>query len=221
MLAGTAFVKESQRYPDDFRPRHVLATAPRFFERWDADFADRLVDEFRLPLRTRVKLSRGQLSAVGVIVGLAARAPITLFDEPYLGLDAVARQRFYDLLLADYAEHPHGHPLHPPDRRGRRPAGLVLVINEGRIIIDAPAEAARTGDDRRRPGGRVEAFTAGRAVLHREGLGALASVTVDGVTAADRAEAQAAGLELAPSRCSSSSSSDHRGKRLRPTGKAA
>ena len=52
------------------------------------------------------KLSRGQLSAVGVIIGLASRAEITFFDEPYLGLDAVARQIFYDRLLEDYTEHP-------------------------------------------------------------------------------------------------------------------
>ena len=45
-------------------------------------------------------------SAVGIVIGLAARAELTLFDEPYAGLDAVARQLFYDRLLADYAEHP-------------------------------------------------------------------------------------------------------------------
>ena len=45
-------------------------------------------------------------SAVGIVIGLAARAEVTLFDEPYAGLDAVARQLFYDRLLADYAEHP-------------------------------------------------------------------------------------------------------------------
>ena len=45
-------------------------------------------------------------SAVGIVIGLAARAPLTFFDEPYLGLDAVARDLFYRRLLADYAEHP-------------------------------------------------------------------------------------------------------------------
>jgi ABC-2 type transport system ATP-binding protein len=30
-------------------------------------------------------------SAVGIVIGLAARAELTLFDEPYAGLDAVAR----------------------------------------------------------------------------------------------------------------------------------
>ena len=51
-------------------------------------------------------LSRGMLSAAGIIVGLASRAPLTIFDEPYLGLDAVARSLFYDRLLEDYTEHP-------------------------------------------------------------------------------------------------------------------
>jgi len=32
--------------------------------------------------------------------------PVDSFDEPFLGLDAVARQLFRDRLLADHAEHP-------------------------------------------------------------------------------------------------------------------
>ncbi len=65
------------------------------------------MEEFDLPAnRAMKKLSRGMHSAVGIVIGLAARAEVTLFDEPYLGLDAGARQIFYDRLLADYAEHP-------------------------------------------------------------------------------------------------------------------
>ncbi len=199
VLSRVAFVKESQKYPDDFKPRHVFKAAPSFFEHWDAAFAARLIDDFRLPLNTRIKkLSRGQLSSIGVIVGLAARAPITLLDEPYLGLDAVARQLFYDTLIADYAAHPRTILLstHLIDEV----ADLlehVLVIDQGRIIIDAAADdlrgramtvVGRASD--------VDAFVQGRTVLHRDGLGALASVTIDDVTPHDRAAATAAGLEL-------------------------
>ena len=93
VLQRTSFIKESQRYPEDFRAKHVFKSAPWFFEHWDAEFAEQLIADFRLPTNRRIKkLSRGQLSAVGVIVGLASRAPLTFFDEPYLGLDAVARQ---------------------------------------------------------------------------------------------------------------------------------
>jgi ABC-2 type transport system ATP-binding protein len=74
------------------------------FPRWDADLAAGLMADFDLPAKRPIKkLSRGMTSAVGIVIGLASRAPVTLFDEPYLGLDAVARQHFYDRLIADYA----------------------------------------------------------------------------------------------------------------------
>lgn len=201
VLERVCFIKESQRYPDDFRVKHVLRSAPWFFAGWDADFADRLVAQFRLPVNRRIKkLSRGQLSAVGVIVGLASRAPLTFFDEPYLGLDAVARQMFYDTLLADVAEHPRTVVLstHLIDEVSDL-LEHVLVIDEGRILIDADAEELRgSAADVVGPRGAVEAFTAGREVLGRHAIGGLASVTVAGLDEAGRAEARAAGLELAP-----------------------
>jgi ABC-2 type transport system ATP-binding protein len=201
VLERVCFIKESQRYPDDFRVKHVLASAPWFFADWDADFADELVERFRVPLARRMKkLSRGQLSAVGVIVGLASRAPLTFFDEPYLGLDAVARQLFYDVLLSDFAEHPRTVVLstHLIDEVSNL-LEHVLVIDDGRILIDADADELR-GSAVDVVGARtaVETFTAGREVLHRSSLGGLATATVAGLDDAGRAAARDAGLELAP-----------------------
>src|SRR6195952_5000209 len=50
VLDRVCFIKESQRYPEEFRPKHVFASAPWFFPHWDAELAARLVDEFRVPL---------------------------------------------------------------------------------------------------------------------------------------------------------------------------
>jgi len=201
VLQNICFIKESQRYPEDFQPKHVFRSAPWFFENWDADFADQLIEEFRVPLDRRIKkLSRGQLSAVGVIVGLASRAPLTFFDEPYLGLDAVARQLFYDRLLEDFAEHPRTVVLstHLIDEVANL-LEQVIVIDQGRILMDEDAETLRTSATTV-VGQRatVDAFVRERDVLHRDGIGGLASVTVGGLSPSDRAEAAAAGLELAP-----------------------
>jgi ABC-2 type transport system ATP-binding protein len=107
VLRRICFVKESQRYPVSYRVDHVLRVGALVFPGWDVAYADALVEEFALPRRRAVKkLSRGMLSALGIVIGLASRAPLTCFDEPYLGLDAVARQRFYDLLLKEMAERP-------------------------------------------------------------------------------------------------------------------
>ena len=200
-LQQVCFIKESQKYPDDYQPRHIFRAAPWFFPNWDADFAERLIADFRVPLKRRMKkLSRGQVSAVGVIVGLASRAPITFFDEPYLGLDAVARQVFYDRLLEDYSEHPRTVVLstHLIDEVSNL-LERVIVIDDGRIIVDEDAETLRgQATTLAGPAGAVERFVSGREVLHTERLGGLATATVTALGAADRAAAAAAGLELAP-----------------------
>jgi ABC-2 type transport system ATP-binding protein len=201
VLGNVCFIKESQAYPDDFKPKHVFASAPWFFQNWDADFADRLIADFRVPVNRRIKkLSRGQLSAVGVIVGLASRAPLTFFDEPYLGLDAVARQIFYDRLLEDFGENPRTVILstHLIDEVSNL-LEHVIVIDDGRIIIDESSDELR-GSATTVSGTKaaVDAFVGKRAVLHREGIGGLTSVTIENVDAADRRAAVSAGLELGP-----------------------
>ncbi|MCC3296727.1 ABC transporter ATP-binding protein [Arthrobacter caoxuetaonis] len=204
VLSRLCFVRESQKYPDDFTVRNALDAAALFFPNWSAELAETLLEDFQLPRpkKHRIKkLSRGQLSAVGVIIGLASRAELTFFDEPYLGLDAVARQLFYDRLLTDFADHPRTIILssHLIDEVANL-LEHVIVIDRGRIVVDDEVEAI-TGSAFAVAGkaGSVEEFVAGRPVLHRENLGALASVTVDAPLAADdRERALAMGLELAP-----------------------
>jgi ABC-2 type transport system ATP-binding protein len=202
VLRRLCFIAESQRYPDTFTSAHVLRAAPWYFENWDAEFAERLVADFRLPVKRRIKkLSRGQLSAVGVIVGLASRADLTFFDEPYLGLDAVARHIFYDRLLEDYAEHPRTIILstHLIDEVANL-LEHVVVIDQGRILLDQDADEVRgSATTVAGAASAVESFVDGRTVIARERLGGLASVTLDGRLDRDeRVRAAELGLELAP-----------------------
>ncbi|MGO3319639.1 MAG: ABC transporter ATP-binding protein [Microbacterium gubbeenense] len=202
VLSRMCFVRESQKYPDEANARVAFRSAAMFFPNWDQQLCERLIDDFQLPLKTTIKkLSRGQLSAVGVIIGIASRAEITFFDEPYLGLDAVARQIFYDRLLEDYTEHPRTILLssHLIDEIANL-IERVLVIDGGRILMDSSAEEAReqatsvVGDKE-----AVEQLVQGREILHRESLGRVASVTFLGqLTGDERRRVEAAGLELAP-----------------------
>jgi ABC-2 type transport system ATP-binding protein len=201
VLGRMIFVKESQIYPD-IKVKRALEAASWFYPNWDAELAGQLMEDFALPPDRRIKkLSRGMHSAVGIVIGLAARAEITLFDEPYLGLDAVARQIFYDRLLADYAENPRTVLLstHLIDEVANL-LEHVIVIDRGRIVVDAAA------DDLRAMAvtvtGRVSAvdeFTAHRKVLGRQGIGSLATATVAGpLDDLARARARELNLELGP-----------------------
>jgi ABC-2 type transport system ATP-binding protein len=140
-------------------------------------------------------------SALGILVGLASRAPLTIFDEPYLGLDANARQQFYDVLIKDYAEQPRTIILstHLIDEV----SGLledVVVLDQGRVVLDGSAD-----DLRRRacvlsgPVDAVEALVAELPVLHRERFGGHEAVTVEvQPDAALRARIAGLGVELGP-----------------------
>ena len=201
VLSRMCFVKEGQRYPDHFRVCDALTAAAMLFPGWDGDLARDLVADFDLPAKRPIKkLSRGMTSAVGIIIGLASRAPLTLFDEPYLGLDAVARQLFYDRLLADYAEHPRTVLL--STHLIEEIASLlerVLLIDRGRIMLDADAESLRgsaltvTG-----PSPAVEAFAARHELLHSESLGGHSRAVVRLHPGSDGDDARAAGLSTEP-----------------------
>ncbi|MCR8642811.1 ABC transporter ATP-binding protein [Paenibacillus sp. N1-5-1-14] len=202
VLNQMCFIKESQKYPDTFRIMDVLTVAKSLYPNWDEEFAQQLVEEFRLPLKRSVKkLSRGMLSSVGIIVGLACRAPLTIFDEPYLGLDAVARTIFYDRLIDDYTEHPRTIILstHLIDEVSKI-LEHVILIDRGQILINADTDTIRgkaftiVGST-----ANVQTFTKGMRIIHQESLGGLMSATVlGGIQEIDRKHADSLGLEIAP-----------------------
>lgn len=202
VLSRVCLVKENQRYPDPFKVRHVLRAGRELYPEWDQPYAESLLDDFELSGNRVVrKLSRGMLSALGVVVGLASRAPLTFFDEPYLGLDPVARQLFYDRLLEDYAKHPRTIVLstHLIDEISDLVEHVVL-IDAGGVLIDESAETLRqramtvTG-----AAPAVDEFTEPYEEFHREQLGSFARVTVSGTLGdAERASAQALGLSVEP-----------------------
>lgn len=200
-LEQMCFLRDNQRYPDDYRAKHALRAARVFYPNWDQALADELVAAFRIPQKVIIKkFSRGQFSALGIVIGLASRAPITFFDEPYLGLDATARTRFYDVLLRDYAEHPRTiilstHLIDEMDRLLEH----VVILDNGRVVQDAAIDDLR--GTAHQVSGKTEAvaeYTADLRVLRRHRVGGLATAVVEGrLTAADRERADVLGIECA------------------------
>ncbi|WP_053202948.1 ABC transporter ATP-binding protein [Jiangella muralis] len=180
----------------------ILRRGRRFRPRWDDDFAQRLIDLFQVPVNRGVtKLSRGQRSALGITAGLASRAPLTMLDESYLGLDAPSRYAFYDVLLEDYMEHPRTiilstHLIEEVSRLFEQ----VVIIDRGRLVAHDDTETLRMrGAAVVGPAAAVDDFTTGMTVLGEQRLGGTKSVTVYGEIPADaRAVAADWGLELSP-----------------------
>ncbi|GAA0801293.1 ATP-binding cassette domain-containing protein [Spirilliplanes yamanashiensis] len=202
VMGGTAFVRDVVDATDAEPARAALRFAADLRPTFDLDYAHDLAGQFGLPLGKGVGgLSRGQKSALGVVLGLAARTPLTIFDEAYLGMDAPSRYLFYRLLLDDYVADPRTVIL--STHLIEEVANLfekVLVIDRGRLVAyDETDELRGRGVTVTGPAAAVDAFVAGRTVLGEQRLGGTRAATVYGrLDAADRARAADAGLDLGP-----------------------
>ncbi|WP_421383116.1 ABC transporter ATP-binding protein [Bacillus salacetis] len=105
--ANMIFVDDEMNLPPTMNLEEILQTAADFYPNWDRELAKRLFDYFSFkPYQYHNDLSKGMRSTFNMILGLAARTPLTIFDEPTTGMDAGVRKDFYRALLKDYLAYP-------------------------------------------------------------------------------------------------------------------
>ena len=205
VVGRISLIRESGDLEEDMSIEDLMWCSSRLRAGWDDDYARHLIDRFELDPTTKIKaLSLGQRSALGSTVGLASRAPLTMFDESYLGMDAISRGVFYDELLGDYlrtrrtfivSTHLIGEiaPL----------LEQVVVIDHGRLTLSEDTESLRgrgvmvTG-----PTDVVERLAAAATdatVIDVRSLGATTRSTFYGAIAESlRIEAEARGAQFGP-----------------------
>ena len=161
--------------------KEYLRTASIYYRDWDSAMAERLVDLFELPVKKRMsKLSKGMLSMVTIIVAMASKAAFTFLDEPVAGLDVVAREQFYKLLIEEYTE--TGRTFVISTHIIEEAADVleeVIILKDGKILLEADTQSLV--DSARYVSGKaedVDAATAGLETHHPEVSGRAKSVTV-------------------------------------------
>ncbi|MDT0125880.1 ABC transporter ATP-binding protein [Paenibacillus sp. RRE4] len=143
---GMCYVREKNIHFSRLKVAEVMKVAASFYENWDWEFTKQLLQLFDMNPNKKVsQLSRGTQSLVGNIIGLASRAPITLFDEPVLGLDVIMREKFYNVLLDDYVNHPRTIIIstHLLDEISKI-VEEIYIINKGSILLNESMEEIRS-----------------------------------------------------------------------------
>ncbi|WP_331279700.1 ATP-binding cassette domain-containing protein [Oceanobacillus salinisoli] len=142
-----------------------------------------MVKEYNLNINARVKtLSKGMESALGIIVGIASKAPITVFDDPYIGLDAPSRKKFYDMLLEEYQTEKRMIILstHLIDEVSLM-FEEVLILSEGSLVLKEEADALRNNTCSVSGAKKeVEAFIQGKEVIDKKQLAGMMTAYVYG-----------------------------------------
>lgn len=140
------FIDEEIQYDSALKLTDILFVCQNSYQNWDDAFAKRLVEFFGLNLKKKYKaLSRGMKTQFNIVVALAARMPLTLFDEPTLGLDAAFRTEFYDILLKDYMKHPStilisSHLLSEIEGMLEE----IVLIDAGRLVLHESVDEVRS-----------------------------------------------------------------------------
>lgn len=104
---NTIFLHDQMNLPTALNLMETLEVGASFYGNWDSKLANRLFEYFSFnPLQHYNGLSKGMKSTFNMIIGLSARCPLTIFDEPTTGMDAAVRKDFYRALLKDYIANP-------------------------------------------------------------------------------------------------------------------
>lgn len=187
---------------DTEKVQEALRIAEYLRPNWNNDRALELLEKFEVSTTTKINgLSRGRRSGLGIALGLAANAELTMLDETYLGLDAPSRYVFYDELLNEFMERPRmfiisSHLIEEVARVMEE----IVIIDRGKLLLHDSHEAlssrgaAVTGheDD-------VDAFIQGQEVIGERRLGRTKSAMVYGdINGAFIADARSANLEVEP-----------------------
>jgi ABC-2 type transport system ATP-binding protein len=137
---NSIFVDDQMSFPPALQLGELLAEAERFYPNYDATLARRLFDYFGFDAKGyHNRLSKGKTSTFNMIIGLASRCPLTIFDEPTTGMDEAVRKDFYRALLKDYIAHPRTMIIssHHVDEI-EDILENVLLINKGSKLLHMP-----------------------------------------------------------------------------------
>lgn len=163
------------------RVKEYLRIAATFFPYWDKKMEQQLVKTFELDVKKRIsKLSKGMMSMVTIIVALASKARFTFLDEPVAGLDVVAREQFYQILMDEFSE--SGRTFVISTHIIEEAADIfeeVIIVDRGKVLLkentqdllDRSFHVSGHADE-------VDQATAGLKVYHEERLGRSKGVTV-------------------------------------------
>lgn len=200
IMEGTTFIYDKDYTYDYSKIDTVIKEMNDFRPHFDEDYARSLIKKFKISDKKALhQLSKGKQSAFQVTIGLASRAPLTIFDEAYLGMDAPSRELFYQELLAEQERYPRtiifsSHLVSEMEYLFDE----VLMIDEGKVLLqDSYERLIEKGFSITGAKGVVEDFTRSLEVINTKRLGGIESVMVYGsLSEQEQREAQELGLEI-------------------------
>lgn len=150
VLGRIGYLSENREMPEWMRIYELIRYKQAFHPGWDPDYAQQLLETFELDPHQKVKtLSRGQRAKTGLLIALAHRPALLVFDEPSSGLDPIVRRDILEAIVRTIAQEGRtvvfsSHLLDEIERVSDR----VVMIHEGRIVLSDSIDAIKADHNR-------------------------------------------------------------------------
>ncbi len=124
--------------------QQLIRFTSSFYPDWRSDVASRLVDQFQLPPRRRIKaLSQGMRTKLALLLTLARQPSLLILDEPTEGLDPVSIEELLQTLAGLPGDGTSvffsSHQISEVERIADR----VCIIDRGRLVVDLSLDEIR------------------------------------------------------------------------------
>jgi ABC-2 type transport system ATP-binding protein len=195
---------EKNVHPWVMKVKNGFRWALEFHPDFDIEYAFTLADKFELDTDKKIKdLSSGYSSIFKLILTMSSGAPILIFDEPVLGLDAAHRELFYRELIASYSENPRTIVIatHLIDEVAEI-LEQVIILDNGEVALAEPVEdilqlAYTVSGDAE----SVDKFASGKKIIREETIGKFKAATVfQKRDDEDKSRILELGIEITPAR---------------------
>ena len=136
-LARIGYVSENQDLPDWMTIDQLVAYVRPLYPTWDEKLCRKLQRDLDLTSDLPIKLfSRGMRMKAALLVSLAYRPQLVVLDEPFSGLDPVARDELIRALLELTGEHNWTTLISSHDiDEIERLADSIAFIDKGRVFV--------------------------------------------------------------------------------------
>lgn len=174
LMPKTALVGDGCEYLARAAVKHTISMWAAVRAEWNAELATDILNQFGIgPKDKPHKMSLGQKSGLAFALGMGAQAPLTMYDEVTVGMDATNRERYCERVLDDYAANPRTTVIssHLIDEIENLVEDLV-VVREGAVVYQGLVSDLRENVVALEgPSDKTSRLLGQRSVLRRRDLG--------------------------------------------------
>ena len=137
------YVSEAQPMYDWLTGAELIAFTAPLYENWDKAFCDMLAKRMQLPLDRKVRnYSKGERMKMSLLLAMAFHPKLLLLDEPFSGLDVLAKEQLISCLLEATHQEQWSVALASHDlAEVERLADSIGLIEEGILKVSEPLES--------------------------------------------------------------------------------